>query len=128
MSTTDIASWQSFFGIVAQVGATLAGLLFVGLTINLQHVLAARGYLSRAFCALFLQFEILVIGIFGLTPNQPPWTLGAEFIVTGLALFAGISVFCPEFSGRRKLGGAWIAWFANYTLASHRYGDIVSGC
>ena len=58
MSTSDIAVWQVWFGIVAQIGATLAGLLFVGLTISLQHVIAARGYLSRAFSALFLQLEI----------------------------------------------------------------------
>ncbi len=97
MGTADIAVWAGFFSIVAQIGATLAGLLFVGLTISLSHVLTARGYLSRAFAALFLQFEILVIGLFGLTPGQPAAVLGSEFIVTGLALFAGISVFTRNF-------------------------------
>jgi len=130
MSTTDIASWQSFFGIVAQVGATLAGLLFVGLTINLQHVLAARGYLSRAFCALFLQFEILVIGIFGLTPNQPPWTLGAEFIVTGLALFAGISVFTrnfPEDENSAVLGSRGLRTIRSLLTGMATLFPVVSG-
>jgi|SRR5665213_1238394 len=81
MTEAAILQWQGFFAIVAQIGATLAGLLFVGLTISLSHVLTGRGYLSRAFAALFLQFEILVIGIFGLIPNQPPVVLGSEFIV-----------------------------------------------
>jgi hypothetical protein len=93
MSASDILAWQNYFAVVAQVGATLAGLLFVGLTISLEHVLAARGYLSRAFAALFLQLEILLIGLFGLIPDQPRWVLGTEFIVTGLALFTGITVF-----------------------------------
>ena len=97
MSASDIAAWAGFFGIVAQVGATLAGLIFVGLTISLQHVLASRGYLSRAFAALFLQFELLVIGVFGLVPNQPPAALGGEFIVTGAALLVGISLFSRSF-------------------------------
>ena len=97
MSVADISVWAGFFGIIAQVGATLAGLLFVGLTISLQHVLAARGYLARAFSALFLQFEVLVIGVFGLVPNQPAVVLGVEFIVTGGALFLGIFIFTRNF-------------------------------
>jgi hypothetical protein len=102
MSASDIAAWQGFFGIVAQIGATLAGLLFVGLTISLQHVLAARGYLARAFSALFLQLEILVLGIFGILPGQPAWMLGIEFIVTGLALLVGIQAFARNFPEDEK--------------------------
>jgi hypothetical protein len=91
---------------IAQVGATLAGLLFVGLTISLPHVLGVRGYLSRAFAALFLQFEMLVIGLTGLVPGQPPWALGLELIVAGLAFFAGIAVFAWNFpeDGQSVLG------------------------
>ncbi|HEY8949804.1 MAG TPA: hypothetical protein VIM56_13035 [Rhizomicrobium sp.] len=97
MSTADIAAWQVFFSVVAQVGATLAGLLFVGLTISLQHVLAARGYLTRAFASLFLQFEILLIGIFGLIPNQPSFALGIELIIGGVAVFGAIFLFSRNF-------------------------------
>lgn len=82
---------------IAQTGATLAGLLFVGLTISLQHMLNARGYLSRAFSALFLQFETLLIGLFGLIPSQPPFLLGIEFILAGLAILAGILTFVRNF-------------------------------
>src|SRR5579864_5697890 len=77
MTTDVILGWHDFFMTIAQVGATLAGLLFVGLTISLPHVLGVRGYLSCAFAALFLQFEMLVIGLSGLVPGQPAWLLGA---------------------------------------------------
>lgn len=97
MSVADIAVWSTFFSVVAQIGATLAGLLFVGLTISLQHVLAARGYLARAFAALFMQFEVLMIGVLGLVPGQPPAALGAEYIVLGFAVFAGIFAFARNF-------------------------------
>ena len=97
MSTADIAVWQTFFSVTAQVGATLAGLLFVGLTISLQHVLAARGYLARAFSALFLQLEILLVGLFGLLPGQPPYILGIEFVAIGVTLFVGIRAFGRNF-------------------------------
>jgi hypothetical protein len=97
MTAASIAIWATFFSVVAQIGATLAGLLFVGLTISLQHVLAARGYLARAFAALFMQFEVLVIGILGLIPNQPPVFLGTELAVLGLGVFGGITAFARNF-------------------------------
>lgn len=97
MTPADIAVWATFFSVTAQIGATLAGLLFVGLTISLQHVLAARGYLARAFAALFMQFEVLVIGVLGLVPGQPPAALGGEYVVLGLAVYAGITAFARNF-------------------------------
>ena len=114
MTTSDIAAWQTYFSVMAQVGATLAGLLFVGLTISLQHVLAARGYLSRAFSALFLQLEVLLIGLFGLLPGQPPEAVGIEFTIIGLVLFAGIRVFArnfPEDENSTVLGSRWLRFF-----------------
>jgi hypothetical protein len=97
MSVADILVWAGFFETVAQIGATLAGLIFVGLTISLEHILGVKGYLSRAFAALFLQFETLLIGLFGLVPGQPAWALGGEYIVMGCAFFAGIAIFARNF-------------------------------
>jgi hypothetical protein len=106
MTADVILGWHDFFMTIAQVGATLAGLLFVGLTISLPHVLGVRGYLSRAFAALFLQFEMLVIGLSGLVPRQPAWLLGVELVVAGLAFFIGIAVFAWNFpeDGQSVLG------------------------
>src|SRR5258707_14719633 len=97
MTAAAILDWHDFFVTTAQVGATLAGLLFVGLTISLGHMLHAGGYLSRAFTALFLQFETLLIGLFGLIPGQPPYALGLEFMAAGLAVLAGIVTFAHNF-------------------------------
>src|SRR5579859_7027620 len=106
MTTDVILGWHDFFMTIAQIGATLAGLLFVGLTISLPHVLGVRGYLSRAFAALFLQFEMLVIGLSGLVPGQPAWLLGVELVIAGLAFFIGIAVFAWNFpeDGQSVLG------------------------
>jgi hypothetical protein len=97
MTADALLAWHDFFVTIAQVGATLAGLLFVGLTISLPHVLGVNGYLSRAFAALFLQFEMLVIGLWGLLPAQSGVALGSEFVVTGLAFAVGISIFARNF-------------------------------
>jgi len=107
MTADAILGWHDFFETISQVGATLAGLLFVGLTISLPHVLGVSGYLSRAFAALFLQFEMLVIGLWGLLPAQSGTALGIEYVVTGLAFATGISVFAANFpeDGQSVLGG-----------------------
>ena len=106
MTPEDIIGWHDFFVTIAQVSATLAGLLFVGLTISLQHVIGVSGYLSRAFAALFLQFEMLVIGLWGLLPAQTGFALGVELIATGLAFATGIFVFAYNFpeDGQSVLG------------------------
>ena len=110
MMAESIAGWHDFFAAITEVGATLAGLLFVGLTISLRHMIHARGYLARAFAALFLQFETLMIGLFGLVPGQPAWQLGAEFVVAGVSILAGIVVFArnfPEDESSHVLGQRW---------------------
>ncbi len=98
ITPNDILAWHDFFVTVAQVGATLAGLIFVGLTISLPHILKADGYLTRAFAALFVQFEMLVIGV-DRAYSRPAirYFLGVEFIATGLALSAAIFVFARNF-------------------------------
>jgi hypothetical protein len=40
---------------------------------------------------------MLLIGIFGVVPGQPVWVTGAEFIVTGLAVLIGTSIFVYNF-------------------------------
>ena len=97
MTESAILSWHDYFVTVAAVSATLAGLLFVGLTISLSHMLQGYGYLSRAFTALFMQFEMLVLGLFAIVPGQPGYVLGGEFILTGAAFLAGISIFAYHF-------------------------------
>src|ERR1700741_5295406 len=97
MPQAAILVWHDYFVTIAAVSATLAGLLFVGLTISLSHVLQGYGYLSRAFIALFMQFEMLLLGVFGIVPGQPAWVLGAEVIVTRASIRTGIPIFAYQF-------------------------------
>jgi hypothetical protein len=97
MTESAILAWHDFFISIAAISATLAGLLFVGVTISLGHMLQGYGYLTRAFTALYLQFQILLLGLFGIVPGQPPYILGSEFVVTGMAFLIGISLFARNF-------------------------------
>jgi hypothetical protein len=136
MTAAAILEWHDFFVTTAEAGATLAGLLFVALTISLRHMLHAGGYLSRAFTALFLQFETLLIGLFGLVPEQPAWVLGLEIIASGAAILIGIQTFAnnfPEDSSSTVLGSIWprrvrmLLSYAGTLLPVAAGGSLVAG-
>jgi modulator of FtsH protease len=86
---TALADWEAFF--TAQVGAsaTLAGLLFVGVSLNLTKVLAAPFLPLRALYALALLIGILVISSLLLMPGQTRFSVALEVLVVGLAAWAG---------------------------------------
>lgn len=82
------AGWESFF--VAQVGAsaTLSGLLFVAVSINLSRILAFPSLTARAGEALIVLLSVLAMATFGLVPGQSQTLLGAEVAGTGLAVWS----------------------------------------
>lgn len=86
-------AWESFF--IAQVGASaaLAGLLFVGISINLNRILAFPRLPNRAFVALLLLIAVLVVSSFVLIPGQSPQLLGVEILLAGLAVWIVLIVF-----------------------------------
>ncbi|HEY7068086.1 MAG TPA: hypothetical protein VII06_41935 [Chloroflexota bacterium] len=80
-----MSGWDNFF--LAQVGASaaLAGLLFVGVSINLEKILASPWLPGRALETLVLLLTVLVVSSVMLVPRQPLPLLGGEVLVLGLA-------------------------------------------
>ena len=80
-------AWHDFF--LAQAGAAgvLTGLVFVGVSINLQKIVSDRrsGLAGRAGEALILLVGVLLASVLGLVPAQGAGMLGAEVLVVGLA-------------------------------------------
>jgi hypothetical protein len=79
-----LSSWQTFFSTQAAVGAALTGLVFVALSINLQHILALPGLAGRAGEALLLLLYPIFVGLIGVLPQTSVRALGAELLVMGL--------------------------------------------
>lgn len=75
-------AWSGFF--VAQVGASaaLAGLIFVAVSLNLTKVLALSHLPKRAFQALMVLMEILVVSSLALVPQPIAWFGGTAVLVT----------------------------------------------
>lgn len=88
MNGYDLAAWNDFANTVAGGAAALAGLLFVGLSLNLAEVLEYRGVPSRAAATLGLTVAILLTAIFVATPGQSRYALSIEMAVLGLATAA----------------------------------------
>ena len=82
--------WDSFFVTAGGAAAVLAGLIFVGISINLPKLLA-RTIVSRgAWMSLLTLIEVLIVSLLMLIPEQPLTVLGAE--VGGISLVCWIVI------------------------------------
>jgi modulator of FtsH protease len=79
-----MSGWESF--VTAQVGAsaTLAGLIFVGLSINLTKIVNYPGLTGRTVEGLAMLMTVLFVSSLLLVPEQSLLLIGAEVLVVGL--------------------------------------------
>ncbi len=98
-------AWQSFF--VAQVGASaaLAGLIFVSVSISLTKILASAHLPDRAFQALVVLMQILVVASLMLVPGQSIRLVGGEVLAIGLGVWILVAVF--DTRSMRDAGAAY---------------------
>ena len=87
MTQAFAASWNGFFTVSAGAAATLVGLLFVSLSVNIREILKYRHLPTRAAATLGSLMLILVTSLAFLMP-QPRWAMALEVLVAGLALWA----------------------------------------
>ncbi len=78
--------WTAFGTATAAAAATLAGLLFVAVSINLARILEFPSLPARAGQTLMMFVTPLLTGVFLVVPGQLRAVLAAELIVTGLAI------------------------------------------
>ena len=86
-------TWDTFFSAEVGAAAALAGLIFVGITINLQRILALPAILNRAFQALLILLAVLGIESILLVPGLNSTDAGASVVAVGLLLTAALAGF-----------------------------------
>ena len=85
-------AWAALATAVAAATATLTGLLFVAVSINLQRILQYPNLPGRAAQTLVMFSLPLVFSIFLLVPGQPVAVLAGELIGTGTLVAVGLLV------------------------------------
>jgi len=104
-----ISQWNNFFAAEISAAATLTGLIFVAVSINLTKILGFPGLAARAGEALALLMAVLLAGSFGLVPNQSQRALGAELLAVGLTLWL-MTTTLHVGQIRRKHPWKWLAY------------------
>ena len=87
MYAYQIAGWTVFFSVAAGVAATLTGLIFVAVSINLSRILEFPGLSDRAAESLLQLVAALVIPLIALVPDQSLTMLGAQITLGGIILW-----------------------------------------
>lgn len=80
----DPAQWHDFFILVGTGSATLAGLVFVAMTIGLRGLVVDATHKYRAINMLTGFTSAFVISALALTGHQTHHTLGAEWLAVAL--------------------------------------------
>jgi hypothetical protein len=79
--------WTDFFMLMGGAAATLTGLIFVGISINLNRIISMPKLPSRASQALILLVTVLLICALCLVPKQTASLTGCEFLFIGIIVW-----------------------------------------
>lgn len=109
----DVASWQSAYVLIGGMAATLTGLLFVAVSINLRTVMSrANPDLRHSAIRTFNQFVLIMeLAIVYQIPDQNPVTLGVSIMVLSVVAL-GIIVVATRESGVGRTVGRGDSWLS----------------
>src|SRR3712207_2970309 len=85
--SAEMGEWNEFFLASASAAGVLTGLVFVGVSINLEKIMSTPRYglTGRALEALVLLIAVLVVTSLLLVPGQGMVLAGGEVLTVGMA-------------------------------------------
>jgi hypothetical protein len=98
--SATLQSWHDVYVTAGAGAATLAGLLFVGLSLHIRTVVSHPDVRSLARVTLSDFFVVLVLSLFLLAPSDSPQTLGYE--LGGIGLIGFLLMLRPALDGIRS--------------------------
>jgi hypothetical protein len=78
IDSSVLTDWRPFFLMVAGASASLAGLIFVGLSLHVRHITTISLYRYRARLSLSSVMSVLVMASLVLIPRQSALELGVK--------------------------------------------------
>jgi hypothetical protein len=88
LSYASITEWSTLFAVEAGAAATLTGLVFVALSINLSKILAVPGLPGRGAESIMQFLEVFFISTVALIPRQVERTFAIEVLVIAVVSWA----------------------------------------
>ena len=104
--------WENFFVGELTASATLTGLIFVGVSVNIKMITARERLVSRALEALVALIVVLFISSLLLIPGQTFLAIGIEVLLLGLINWVIICLL--QFSTLRTMPSQYRLQFAPY--------------
>lgn len=98
MEAFDASAWSDFFVASAGASAALAGLVFVSVSINVEHIVAQDGLPEFALVTVLLLLQATIVSLLGLIPDNDADSLGLEVLIeflvwvsiTGLMIYRSL--------------------------------------
>jgi modulator of FtsH protease len=110
-----LAEWQTFLAVQAGAAATLTGLVFVAVSINLGRIIAIPGLSGRARDSLVQLLQVFFVSTAALVPRQPAALLAAE--VLGISVVSWIAQVIGQIQYGRVRAGHPRLWLITRVVA-----------
>jgi modulator of FtsH protease len=107
VSAYDVTAWSDFAQTVGGGAAAFSGLLFVGVSLNLEDVLRYPGVPGRAAATLGLTVAILLATVFLATPGQDPRVVAVELGLLGVVMSAAALAATTRSASKHRGHGAY---------------------
>ena len=105
----SIAQWNTLLAVQASAAATLTGLVFVAVSINLNRIMAFPGLPGRAGESILEFLNVFFVSIVALVPQQPAKLLAIEILLIGLTSWIAQMLVQRRYL-RVRTGHPW-SWF-----------------
>lgn len=118
-----MTGWDGFFQAQVGAAASLAGLVFVGVSLNLGKIMDSGHLPNRAQEALLVLLLNLVISSLFLVPGQAPLALGWE--VLGLGALAWLAIMLLHLDSFRRMDREFRRRATTVAVVSHVMAALV---
>ena len=115
-SYSGLAEWNTLLAVEAGAAATLTGLVFVAVSINLGKIMDFPGLPARAAESILQFMGAFLISTVALIPRQPEWILASELLAIAIVSWAAQTVGQVRYL-RKRHGHPW-SWFVYRAVLS----------
>jgi modulator of FtsH protease len=112
-----LADWQPLFEVQAEAAATLTGLVFVAVSINLSQVIKTPGLPGRAAESMLQFLQVFFVSSAILIPRQSLLAAGCEIFCVTAFVWIGQIVSLMRYARMRS--GHPAKWLAQRVVTAH---------